>query len=454
MTHWLTLRVGGATALLVGLVSGCGELGQEKADGTLPRQEVKKEEVASDTDAADSGSPDIFDEKTGVALLPVGAVIPKVPAVACVKKRSNRELVTRVFQDVVNRSPTAEELRDVEAASFDYEKWIEDFVTSPKMEDGYTKFVTALLRLDAIKPVNMNDATEAQLVNDLKQEPIELVKRNKDKPWPWFWRTQTFYCNERTASLYGLTRLNAPSFVECKLPPERAGFLGLVSVLRASSQVGAPQAFYLDSNNYGRVKNYLYWVKGMKLAANTAGPKGNAKIIHMASCVPTTDMRVKMVNGEPGLIYGTASVPLAGSSCSGCHSKYNGPLSIAFRRFNETGMLLDLPAIDRLNNEQRNGSSNDLLKRLLVEQSSCWSPDPEAPPQPFVGLVGLSDITSRSPTFGPALGIQIPDLLSNSSPDTNSSASIAKAYYENGQTLKAAFKGYFLSESYRCETKK
>jgi hypothetical protein len=228
-----------------------------------------------------------------------------------------------------------------------------------------------------------------------------------------------------------------------------------VSTLRAASTENNPQAFYRENNNYGRAKNFIYWMKGMKLQANTAGPKGNDNVTPMASCVPTTDMRVKKnEDGTPGLVFGTASVPLSGSACSGCHSKYNAPLSIAFRRFDPNGVLLDFPAIDRLNNEDTGGFSKELLKEILTEQNSCWAVDPDAPPQPFVGLVGLAEIAARNPSFGQALGVQIPELLSNTAPDANMTASISKSYLEGGQTLKAAFKGLFLSESYRCEVKK
>jgi|GEM_PF-2909543 len=442
-----------AATALSSAVAACGELGQEKGNETIARGEVKADKFASGADVASSRS-DIFDS-SGNVKLPVGVKIPSVPAVACAKPRTNRQLVARVYQDVVNRVPTDEELKNVDDANFNYSSWLDGFLASSRMDDGYSKFMKNLLRLDQIVATDDDDVAEAQLVNDLRAEPVELVKRNKDKPWPWFWQTKSFYCTERTATLYGLTRLDAPNFVECTLPPERAGLLGLVSVLRASSPAANPQAFYRANNNYGRVKNYVYWTKGLKLQAATNGPVGTGAILPLQACVPTTDMRIKKnADGSAGLIFGTAAVPLSGSACSGCHSRYNAPLSIAFRRFEVDGTLLDFASIDALGGDKREGFSKELLKSLLAEQNSCWSPDPDAPPQPFVGLVGLADITARSKTFGEALGVQVPKELSNVTADANMSASIAKTYYEEGQTLKAAFKGFFLSDSYRCEVKK
>jgi hypothetical protein len=168
----------------------------------------------------------------------------------------------------------------------------------------------------------------------------------------------------------------------------------------------------------------------------------------MAECVPTTDMRADAA----GKIFGTASVPLSGATCSGCHSPYNGPLSIPFRRFGEKGELLDLASMDRLQNDKTQGVDRDLLKTILAEQNSCWSPD-GSEPIPFEGLAGLGNVLENSPTFGQALGVQIPQLLANVAPDENMTASIAVSYYKGGQTLSSAFQGFFTSESYKCEVK-
>jgi hypothetical protein len=431
---------------VVGSVGGIMSCGKFSSDST----EIARRENA----AKDSTKPENFDAKKivdgiNISELPPNTKIPNISPIQCKKQKNNQKLVTSFTQDLFGRPPTAKELSQANLGEFNYDYFVSKSLKESEADNGITRFVNNLFRVDGIPlPQGNNNASEVQLVTELKMEPATLVLRNKDKKWSWFWNTKEIFCTQNTANLYGTSRIGAQGFVSCTLPPERSGFLSLVSVLRATSTTQNPQAFYLSNNNYHRVKAMLYFVKGIQLEAATNGPKGTGDIVPMAECVPTTDMRADAA----GKIFGTASVPLSGSTCAGCHSPYNGPLSIPFRRFGEKGETLDFNSLDKLPGDKTQGVDRDFLKTILAEQNSCWSPDGNEP-IPFEGLVGLGNILENSPTFGQALGIQIPQLLANIPPDENTTTSIANRYYKGGQTLLSAFEGFFTSDSYKCEVK-
>jgi hypothetical protein len=154
-----------------------------------------------------------------------------------------------------------------------------------------------------------------------------------------------------------------------------------------------------------------------------------------------------------GLAFGTALVPTEGSVCASCHSPYNAPVSIAFRRFNEFGERFTFEEIDRLNDQMRHGYSPDFLKKLLNESQSCWSHDKVSPARRYNGQPGLATLIAESGTLGKALGTQIPQMLSNIEPDANTIASIERSFNERGETLTAALRGYFLSDTFQCAEK-
>ena len=446
----------GLPLVFLGVSASCGEFSNSS---TSPSEKIHRGEERKEVSVETSGSGNVTKMDTalfnvdGSVKLPEGAVIPNIPPISCAKQKSKRDLVASVYQDMLNRTPSAEESAKADDPGFKYEDFVERMLSSTAIEDTISKFVTNYFKLGSITAGDKATAAEVQRANDLRLEPVVLIQKNKDKPWPWFWKTQDFYCTESTASLYGLSRPGSYNFVECKLPPERAGLLGLVSVLRAATG-GTPTAFYMINNNYRRVRSLLKWTLGIDLQAATNGPSGSGEILPFADCVPTLDTRVqKNKDGSMGTIFGTAAVALSGSTCSGCHSKYNGPLSIAFRRFGPNGELLDFNSIDALKDNDLQGASKAFLKDILAEQNSCWNPDLSHPPKVFQGLTGLAQVISESNKFGEALGIQIPTALGNIKADENMSASIAKKYFEGGQTLKAAFSGFFLSDSYKCEVK-
>lgn len=378
----------------------------------------------------------------GVTVIPIKCNVPK----------TNLAFVNAVTQDMFGRQANKSEMDAATAASFDRKKFVDDAISKPEANNGLSRFITNLLLLYKIQPKAMaNNApredvlAEAALVADLQKEAVELVLRNRDKTWDWFFTTRDIYCTKNTAKLYKAPVIDSGAFVSCSLPEDRAGLLGLASVLRANAS-----NFYSTNNNYHRVAFAMYLAQGFKLLSATNGPTGdNGNGLGLPSCVPTTDMR----KDPNGLVFGTASVPAVGPVCASCHSRYNGPISIAFRHFDSDGSSISFESIDALPAAMRNGASAPQLKVLLNESQSCWSFDGVAPPRSFAGVPGLGRLIAESGTLGRALGVQIPQNLSNIEPDANLSSSIEKSYIDNGKTLSAALKGFFLSDSYQCAEK-
>jgi hypothetical protein len=275
-----------------------------------------------------------------------------------------------------------------------------------------------------------------------------LVLRNLDKPWSYFFTTKDIYCTKATAPLYNVAGNESSAFLSCQLPSNRAGFLGLASVLRAN-----PSSHATENNNYHRVAFSVYLSSGIILFAATDGPKGTGIGIPLPACVPSTDVR-RTVGGA----YGTASVPAVGADCASCHSRYNGPLSVAFRNFNEFGQTWRLEDFDDQNlfsnaRITELGTTRAELKVLLNETQSCWSKDGVAPPRTFDGVPGLGRLIAESGLLGQALGVQLPEAMGNQVSDPNMSSTIKSSFNKNGQTLTSAIRGYLLSDSFQCQVK-
>jgi hypothetical protein len=364
------------------------------------------------------------------------AEAPEIEAIQCRKSKSNLEFITSITRDMIGRTPTPEEITAAASRGFDREEYVNRTLDDPDIANGISRFVTRLFALDT------SAMGETALAADLLQEPIVLVLRNLQKPWKELFATRDVFCTQRTAALYDYPVYDVQGFVSCQLPPERAGFLGLASVLTSTSS-----AFYLTNNNYKRAALALFLATGKKLEADTNGDAGEGPGKPLAACVPTTDMRID----QGGLVYGSAAIPLQGANCSTCHSTHLGPVSVAFRRFGPKGELLDFAAIDRLNPSETQGHAQDYLKVILREQDTCWSPDPELPPLRLSGIPGLGRVIARSPNLWRALGRQIPPNLANVEADGNMITTIGKHYLEGGETLLAAIKGFLVSDSYQCE---
>ncbi len=367
----------------------------------------------------------------------------------CKVDKDDIAFANSVTQNMFGRDLNDEEKAKVNAEGFDRTVFVQDVVSSPEADTGISRFVTNLFNLADITPnMDLEDDALLQdttLVAQLKQEPIQLVLRNKDKKWDWFFTTKDVYCTKETAKIYEFPVLEESGFVACKLPEDRAGFLGLASVLRA-----VPSDFVSVNNNYKRVAFALYLAQGFKLLAATNGDSGEGPGAPMPSCMPATDLR----KDPDGLAFGSAQVQLQGSTCASCHSPYNGPMSIAFRRFKEDGTTFKFEDIDSIGNGERNGASVELLKKLVNESNSCWSFDKLTPPRKFNGQPGLGRLIAESGTLGKALGVQVPQMLGNVQPDPSMIAYIERTYNAKGETLLAAMEGFFLSESFQCaETK-
>lgn len=363
---------------------------------------------------------------------------------ACLQKKNPGEFVTTLVQDLFRRGPNQEELKLAADPAFDYRKTVDWAVSQPEILNGVAYFASNLLRIEQnLRPVG-NNAADAALVADLKQEPVVLIQRHLDKPWPELFTTRKIYCTARTGPLYKYpVDTSISGFVDCEMDQERAGILGLVSVLR-----GFSSAFYLVNNNYHRANLATYLAQGLQLAAKTDGPTGDGRPMPLDPCVPQIDDRVT----PEGLVFGAASVPKAGAVCAGCHSVYHGPMHGAFLQFGEMGQILDLPNIDQLNNDLLNGASRDKLKDIMRNgTSSCWRANgPNTPARNYTGLPGLGRLIAESTLLGRGLAIQIQQNLMNRNPDEAATLAIMNHFDANGRTLRSALTGYFASEVYQC----
>lgn len=430
-------------ALVAGLavLASCGKT-TDSSNRTSNSFDAKEhvEKYSQSADSKQSNKPTA--KLDGVTIIPI----------KCNVKKTNLAFANGVTQDLFGRPANKAESDAANAANFDRKKFVEDAVASSEASNGISRFVANLLVLHKIIPRAFDNNTpneeivaEASLVTDLQKEPVELVLRNRDKPWDWFFTTRDIYCTKHTAKLYKAPVIDSGNFVACKLPEDRAGFLGLASVLRAS-----PSNMYSTNNNYHRVAYAMYLAQGFKLLSATNGPTGDSGAgLGLPSCVPTTDTR----KDPNGLVFGTAAIPAVGPVCASCHSRYNGPISVAFRRFDSDGSSITFERIDALTQAERNGATQAQLKQLLNESNSCWSFDGIAPPRSMSGVPGLGRLIAESGTLGRALGVQIPQNLANIEPDANISSTIEKSFNENGKTLPAALKGFFLSDSYQCAEK-
>lgn len=425
-------------AITCGLVVGsfsCGIIGDE---GLEKYDKVHNGALSSQKNEA-SASLDTMD----------GGIVP----FACKEKTKDLAFANKVTQTLFNRSVTEKERALAAAGKLNREKFVKEAVESPEASNGINRFIQNLFRVENIAPIaamNNDNLAEAladrDLVADLKKEPIELVLRNyKERPWPWFFTTDEVPCTKKTAEIYEYPELESSSFVNgCKLPQNRRGFLGLASTLRA-----VPSTFASTNNNYARVAFAVYLTQGFRLFDATNGPTGEKGLgIPLADCVPTTDFRVD----RNGLVYGTASVPAVGATCASCHSKYNAPLSIAFRHFDEFGRTYTFDGLDRIRNDLNAiNTSVEMAKVLLNESQSCWSVDGISPPRKFNGIPGLARLIGDNPDMlGDALGVQLAQNLGNENPNPNISSTVKKYYMEGDQMLQSAIAGYLISESFQC----
>lgn len=424
----------GALILTISLVTGCGFLFSDD----LERYDELHEGKLSAVPAKDS------ELKSELNLEKSSAIT--IPEINCSKPKSDLEFASSVIETLYGRQINEDERKAVKLAPLDRESFVTEALENSEADSGYTKFVTNLFQLSKISSQNNFNSTDLALIGFLKQEPVIKVLRNIDKPWSYFFTFKKFYCTPETAALYGIPAPSSSGFEECEMPDDRAGFLGLASVLRSH-----PSSMFQSNNNYHRVAFTLYLALGVKLLDSTDGPSGEEKGLTLADCVPKTDMRVM----ADGLIYGTAAIPANGGSCASCHVPHNGPLSVAFRRFDQNGRSFSFDDIDRTseNTFRQLGMTRGSAKYLLNELDSCWAPNGEAVPKKFRGVPGLGRIIAESGTLGTALSIQVPQNLGNVNPDANMKATIRKTFEEGEGTLKEAIKGFFMSDSYQCALK-
>lgn len=364
----------------------------------------------------------------------------------CGREKTPTEFMTTLSEDLFRRGPGQTELQMADAAGFDPAAAVDWALTQPDFQNtGIAYFVSNLLRINEnLHPTNPKDPDDVALTADLAQEAVVLVQRNLDKPWSYVLTTRDIYCTARTGALYGYpVDPSVAGFVECQMEPQRAGMLGLVSVLRAYSS-----AFYLQNNNYHRNALAVYLAQGLELIAKTNGPVGSGTPPPLPACVPELDNRVS----PAGLVFGTAAVPHSGTTCAGCHIPFHAEMVAGFLQFGPSGELLQLADIDKLQPSDTLGIGTGVLTDILTNSgTSCWSSTgPADPPQVYQGLPGLARLITTSPKLALALGIQIQQNWMNTSPVDAATQAVEDAYNANGGTLTAALKGYLLSAPYLC----
>jgi hypothetical protein len=358
--------------------------------------------------------------------------------------RSPESLISAVVQDMGNRSPNASELAWAKRDDFSPEAFFDYVATTSLYDDGLTKFISNIFRLESMPP---SPGDEPGLIRDLQQEPVVLVLRNKDKPWKYFFETKSIFCSKSTAKLYSYPTPAVSGFSSCELPDERAGFLGMTSILRVTSPAENAQAFYQKNNNYHRAKSAVYFATGRSIEGDANGAAGEGQGMPLAECVPATDMR----KSSDGVVFGTAAVPLEGPACASCHSRHMGPLSVAFRKFGPDGKTITVEDFEQLQDDiDLFGVSKEEMVELLKEDSSCWSPVEGQTPTYFKGIGGLGKVIAENADFGQALGIQIPTHMANIEADPTLIAKIKSAFDSGNQTLLDAMRGFFTSEKYTC----
>ncbi len=365
---------------------------------------------------------------------------------SCAREKSPLEFVTAVTRDLFGREPNDVETARTASSGFRRSKFVEEALASPEAGVGVAKFVTGLFGLDALKAEDP----------ELSLEPVVLAQRASEQRWASLFGTSEIYCSERTAALYGialspeaLAARDGDGYTSCVLPPERAGFFGMISVLRATSPEANPQAFYKQNNNYHRVGAALYAMRGVEMAPAVHAAAGEGPGVPLDSCVPATDARVN----ADGIAYGTAAVPLQGPNCASCHARLHGPLSVAFRAFGPQGEILNAATLEALTAEERDATPVAHLQAILAERHSCWSVDDTRLPERFLGQAGFARLSATAPTYAEALGVQVPRHLGGVPADANMKTSIAASFTVGGESLSAAFRGFLLSESYRCASK-
>ena len=139
-------------------------------------------------------------------------------------------------------------------------KTVDWAMTQPDYDTGIAYFVSNLLRIEQNLKVDPNDddPEEVALLSDLRLEPVVLVQRNKDKPWPYLFTTQDIYCTPRTAALYGFPGR-----------PQHFGFRQLQDATRARRHpwfgeraASLQDSYYVANSNRHRVSMALYLGQG------------------------------------------------------------------------------------------------------------------------------------------------------------------------------------------------
>lgn len=424
--------------------------------GNQAAKKDSKDKGGNTTENATATPPHVDPHAAVQAVSPPGAPTEQkefraTEAYGCDVKKTPNEFVTDVAHDLFRRTPTDEEQKLAAAKDFEAAKFVDWALDQPDRDSGVAYFISNLLRIEQNLKLQGNKPKPEEIaqLTDLKQEPVVLAQRFFEKPWTKIFDTNQIYCTKNTAPLYDFPMdPNTQGWVPCKMQPERAGLLGLVSTLR-----GFASAFYLVNSNRNRVALAMYLVKGIQLQAATNGPGVEGRPDPLVACTFQGDMRV----ANTGQIFGGAAVPESNKVCAGCHRNYLQPVeTAAFGSFDMDGRIINTSDVDRLNANMLQGIPTEELKRILVYgQDSCWNPDDlEAPWMVYRGLPGFARLIAGSKSLSFALAVQLQLNLRNKDIDDNVTESIRSNYDDKGKSLKAALRGLFLADAYQCAKKK
>ena len=266
-----------------------------------------------------------------------------------------------------------------------------------------------------------------------RDEIAELAWSLRDRPWADIFRVEAIPCTSETASFYNASLTGGTTQGTCPLPADRGGVFSLASFLKSNSS-----SFLEHSNNYNRAAKVVYAITGTELAGDAPRDIG-LDVDPLA--FPPSFLRPHQRLDNADRPMGTYSIPAAGQYCASCHKSHLGPLSVAFRQFGLQGELL---AINRLT-----GPYMENYEEIFQEVRSCWSLQPDEPPQEFVGIRELGELLAKTSQLGVALSHQIPRTFGVDKPSPRVQDEI-KAAFAKEPTLLAALQGFLESQTQSC----
>lgn len=397
----------------------------------------------------------------------------------CEKPVTFRQYLRRVTNDAFDREPrqdelawagnspdvpTTKELRERVASKFRTNLiWRNDFidVTLRKYAD----------KIASVQDIRASKEISASVADDIRQELYQLIVRKfETTSWKDILLSDTVMVSARTASLYSddCPVPSAGEWKECRMTKPRGSFFTTLGYL-----LSKPTSFLEPNNNYGRAALMNFVITGELLSAATSGPRGNAGVRPLPSCLKTRDYR-GTISGDAVAPYGSAKVPSFGNICQSCHISRNlAAGSILFRPFTGSGLIFNPVALitqdpdvaaairpEHVNQKETDGErtqvSIDFLRSLLVPEpgteQACVPGEEGSAGTPLETVRDLAALLATDQKVAKGLARHVPRAFSNLSTTTlEIQERIGAAYAKEGGRLDAVVEAYFSSETYACE---